>query len=70
MTLDTLVSSLNACKKQGKWQRIAERSKVDYGTLSRIARGAMRNPGIATCERIEAAIRDLGADVPLEAKAA
>jgi hypothetical protein len=57
MRLVDIVASLKALKGKGSWQRIAEISGVDYSTLSRIARGEIPNPGVITCERIDAAIQ-------------
>lgn len=56
MTHDQLVAELRLLKGSGAWQKVAELAAVHYFTVARIARGEMPNPGIKTCERIEAAI--------------
>jgi hypothetical protein len=56
MKLETIVAELNRLKHKRRWARIAQSSKTDYTTISRIARGVMPNPGVLTCERIADAI--------------
>jgi transcriptional regulator with XRE-family HTH domain len=62
MRLVDIVAGLNSLKGQGLWARVAKVSGVDYSTLSRIVRGDIPNPGVVTCERIEAAIAQVKAE--------
>lgn len=56
MTHDQLVAELRALKGSGAWQKVADAAGIHYFTVARIARGEMPNPGIKTCERIEAGL--------------
>ncbi|WKB52996.1 hypothetical protein [Eleftheria terrae] len=56
MTLDQLISRLQAMKGSGGWRRLAKQSGVDYFTVARIARREIANPGMRTCERLMAAL--------------
>lgn len=70
MRLSQLVDELQKLKGSGAWNRIAEKSGVDYDTVARIARGSFVNPGAVTCERIEDALAALQSDstqVPVSA---
>lgn len=62
MTLESIVSRLQSCRGTGTWQRIAVLAKIDYGTISRIARGKMKNPGIVTCHRLTEAMDVVDSD--------
>lgn len=61
MKLEHVISTLQAHKGDGAWQFIAARSGVSYDTVARIARGAIKNPGALTIEKLGGAIKALNA---------
>jgi predicted transcriptional regulator len=48
--LDQVIGALNS--RKGQWQNIAREAEVPYHTLSKIARGANRDPGVRKVERL------------------
>jgi hypothetical protein len=48
--LDRVVCALNS--RKGHWQNIAREAEVPYHTLSKIARGANKDPGVRKVERL------------------
>lgn len=48
--LDQVIGALNS--RKGQWQAIAQEAQVPYHTLSKIARGANRDPGVRKVERL------------------
>ena len=62
MTLQELKDWLALHKGTARWREVAARADVDYGTVSRIARGHMTAPSMPLGERLTAAIRAVEAD--------
>lgn len=56
MTLHQVVESLQRLKGEGAWIDIARSTGIHYDTVARIARGAIKNPGIGTVEKLAAAL--------------
>jgi hypothetical protein len=52
--LDRVVGALN--NRKGQWQNISREAEVPYHTLSKIARGANRDPGVRKIERLAAVL--------------
>lgn len=52
----------NAIQTRGDLAKVSEWSGVNQTTISRIARGVTRNPGIETIHRIEAACQRLASE--------
>ena len=64
MNIDDLISALQGLKGSGRWNRLAEVSGVNYFTIARIARGAIKSPGLLTAQRLAAAIPAVRAEPP------
>lgn len=48
--LETVIENLN--KNAGSWPLIAEESGVSYHTLTKIASGAIKDPGVSKVEAL------------------
>jgi len=59
--LEFVRSGLNA--RKGQWREIGEAADVPYDTLSKIARGANKEPGVLKVQRIANALQRLGSGV-------
>lgn len=70
MTLDELIAGLDGLKKTHRWQELAKRSGRDYGTISRIYRGIIKDPGISLFRDLEAALQSMTEPPAKERKAA
>lgn len=57
-TLDDVVCRLGAWK--GHWRSIAIGADVPYDTVTKIAQGKTKNPGIQTVSKLQAHLRTIG----------
>jgi hypothetical protein len=47
------------CSRKGQWREIARAAKVPYDTVSKIARGANKEPGVLKVQRLADHLRQL-----------
>jgi hypothetical protein len=66
--LDNVVARLHECR--GRWAYVADKTKVPYHTIQKIAQRTTKNPGVLTVLRLNDYLgsRDFRVDFPLSKK--